>query len=184
MSEWTPQSGRGKEAAQLPDYPDPARLVPETLAEPPSDLPPAIVNFLLEEEASEPAVFVAVGDGLASIKSLVEQAIAIDNAAALHLFRIDDAPSGGQLDNLCRSWNDALDNFSYHRLDPGVGPAQAARSIDDALMDLAGHRLYVAGSAAWLDGFIEHLIRLGVPAGNIRADRIDATGVRCISADI
>ena len=140
-------------------------------------------DFLLEEEASEPAVFVAVGDGLASIKSLVEQAIAIDNAAALHLFRIDDVPSGGQLDNLCRSWNDALDNFSYRRLDPGVGPAQAARSIDDALMDLAGHRLYIAGPAAWLDGFIEHAIRLGVPADNIRADRIDAAGARGISAN-
>lgn len=139
-------------------------------------------DFLLEEEATEPAVFVAVGDGLASIKSLVEHAIAIDNAAALYLFRIDDAPAGGQLDNLCRAWNDALDNFSYRRLAPGVEPAEAARLIADAVMDLASHRLYVAGTATWLDGFIEHAIRLGVPAENIRSDRIDAAGVRCIRA--
>ncbi|MGB5494080.1 MAG: 2Fe-2S iron-sulfur cluster-binding protein [Sedimenticolaceae bacterium] len=129
-------------------------------------------DFLLEEEATEPAVFVAVGDGFAPIKSLVEHAIAIDNAASLHLFRVDDSPPGGQLDNLCRSWNDALDNFSYRRLAPDVGPAEAAQVIAEAFTDLARYRLYVAGPADFADDLVERLNALGVRAENTHADRI------------
>ena len=129
-------------------------------------------DFLLEEEATEPAVFVAVGDGFAPIKSLAEHAIAIDNAASLNLFRVDDSPPGGQLDNLCRSWNDALDNFTYRRLAPEVGPAEAAQAIADAFADLARYRLYVAGPADYVDSLIERLNGLGVRAENTHADRI------------
>jgi len=129
-------------------------------------------DFLLEEEATEPAVFVAVGDGFAPIKSLVEHAIAIDNAATLHLFRVDDSPAGGQLDNLCRSWNDALDNFTYRRLDPGVAPPEAAQAIADAFADLARYRLYVAGPADYVDSLIERVNVLGILQEHTHADRI------------
>jgi len=111
-------------------------------------------DFLLDEDAMAPAVFVAAGDGFAPIKSLVEHAIAIDNAAAIHLFRIDAVPPGSLLGRLCRAWNDALDNFSYHRLPPSTTPAEVIERIV-GIGDPATFRLYVAAPADWLDAFVD-----------------------------
>jgi len=111
-------------------------------------------DFLLEEDAMGPAVFVAVGDGFAPIKSLVEHAIAIDNAAAFHLFRIDAVPPGSLLGRLCRSWHDALDNFAYYRLEPPIGPAEVIERIV-GIGDLAAFSFYVAAPSDWLNAFVE-----------------------------
>ena len=111
-------------------------------------------DFLLEEEATEPAVFVAVDDGFAPIKSLIEHAIAIDNVARMYLYRIDDTPHGSMFGNLCRSWNDALDNFTYRRLRPQTVPADALLEIRKDIPTLAEVRVYVAGPAEWVSSFV------------------------------
>ncbi len=85
-------------------------------------------DFVLNEESHRPLVFIAGGTGFAPIKSLIEHAMALDAAETLHLYWIASAEGGHYLDNLCRSWSDALDNFRY---DPISG--QRARSDEDAL---------------------------------------------------
>jgi CDP-4-dehydro-6-deoxyglucose reductase len=110
-------------------------------------------DFLLEEEATEPAVFVAVEDGFAPIKSLIEHAIAIDNVARMYLYRIDDMPHGSMFGNLCRSWNDALDNFLYRRLSPQTSPADALAEIRKDVPALADARMYLAGPSTWVRSF-------------------------------
>ena len=110
-------------------------------------------DFLLEEEATAPAIFVAVDDGFAPIKSLIEHAIAIDNVARMYLYRIDDMPHGSMFDNLCRSWNDALDNFMYRRLNPVTLPADALAEIRKDVPALADSRMYLAGPAHWVREF-------------------------------
>ena len=130
-------------------------------------------EFLLEEEALEPAVFVAVGDGFAAIKSLIEHAIAIDNAIGMHLFRIDMVPHGSLLGNLCRSWDDALDNFVYRRLEPDVSPVDVLTAVAGACGDLAKSRLYLAAPAEWSHAFVAAALEQGVPDENIRVIPID-----------
>jgi CDP-4-dehydro-6-deoxyglucose reductase len=108
-------------------------------------------DFLLREESVAPAVFLSVGDGIAPIKSLVEHAITIDNAEMLHLFRIDDIPVGSHLGNLCRAWNDALDNFTYTRLPEASTPEKALDAIEKRVVDIGACELYVAGPTGWVE---------------------------------
>ena len=129
-------------------------------------------EFLLEEEATEPAVFIAVGDGFAAIKSLIEHAIAIDNVAAMYLFRVDTVPPGSLLGNLCRSWDDALDNFVYRRMDRDASPEQVLQAVIASCGDLARNRLYLAAPADWSDAFIDRAIGQGVSEQHIRAKEI------------
>jgi len=107
-------------------------------------------DFLLHEESISPAVFLSVGDGIAPIKSVVEHAIAIDNAEMTHLFRIDDIPVGSHLGNLCRAWNDALDNFTYTRLPEAATPEQALDAIEERVVDIHACEYYLAGPEEWI----------------------------------
>ncbi|MGB5614967.1 MAG: 2Fe-2S iron-sulfur cluster-binding protein [Sedimenticolaceae bacterium] len=131
-------------------------------------------EFLLEEEALEPAVFVAVGDGFASIKSMIEHAIAIDNAVGMHLFRVDTVPPGSRLGNLCRAWDDALDNFIYQRLEPDASPADVLKTVAGSCGDLAKSRLYVAGPAGWVDAFAAAAVEQEVVEEHMRVNRIES----------
>ena len=129
-------------------------------------------DFLLEEEALEPAIFVAVGDGFAPIKSLIEHAIAIDNAIGMHLFRVDTVPHGSLLGNLCRAWDDALDNFVYRRLEPDASPVDVLKAVAESCGDLAKSRLYVAAPAGWIDAFVAAALEQGALEEYIRVNPV------------
>ena len=85
-------------------------------------------SFVLNENSPRALVFIAEGIGFASIKGLIEHAMALDAAERIYLFWIaaDDEPP--YLHNLCRAWNDALDNFEYLALAAGE-----AERIDEHL---------------------------------------------------
>jgi CDP-4-dehydro-6-deoxyglucose reductase, E3 len=70
-------------------------------------------EFVLDEKSNRAPVFIACETGFAPIKSLLEHAMALDAAGTLHLYWIASGKRGHYLDNLCRSWSDALDNFRY-----------------------------------------------------------------------
>ena len=127
-------------------------------------------DFLLEEEATEPAIFVAVDDGFGPIKSLIEHAIAIDNVARMYLYRIDDIPHGSMFGNLCRSWNDALDNLMYRRLNAATLPADVLSEIRKDVSALAACRMYVAGPADWVSEFAAHAQAEGMRAELLRTE--------------
>jgi CDP-4-dehydro-6-deoxyglucose reductase len=111
-------------------------------------------QFTLREESTAPALFVAVGDGYAAIKALVEHAIAIDNVVRLHLYRLDGSQRGNLLDNHCRAWTDSLENFGYTPL-PLETPAAAVleRLLADQ-RDLAECDLYAAGPERWVEALL------------------------------
>jgi CDP-4-dehydro-6-deoxyglucose reductase len=74
-------------------------------------------EFTLNEDSPRSVVFIAVNAGFGPIKSLIEHAMALDVAENLYLYWITTPGNSHYLGNLCRSWDDALDNFSYRALE-------------------------------------------------------------------
>jgi len=73
-------------------------------------------SFILNENSPNSLLFIAQDTGFAPIKGLIEHAMALDSAENIHLYWIAEENDGHYLHNLCRSWNDALDNFYYTRI--------------------------------------------------------------------
>jgi len=124
-------------------------------------------DFVLQEESQRPLAFIAFDSGFAPIKSLVEHAMALDFAEELRLFWVASTQDGHYLDNLCRSWRDALDNFRYtplhlqedRRQDPSalvepVDPnaaAEVCERIVGELGVLSDYDIYLAGPKAYAE---------------------------------
>lgn len=106
-------------------------------------------SFVINMESRRPVIFAAWDDGFAPIKSLVQHAMSLEMAESMHLYWVAEALSHYQ-DNLCRSWADALDNFSYVALRVERDAQHAAERILAAHSDLTRTDLYAAGPAAFL----------------------------------
>lgn len=109
-------------------------------------------DFVLDEESSRPMLFIAGDTGFAPVKSLIEHAMALEAAESLSVIWIATANNGHYLDNLCRSWSDALDDFSYLPLTLEGPWSQEAieRVLPPALAAHAGLEacdVYIAGPA-------------------------------------
>ncbi|MDH3220120.1 MAG: 2Fe-2S iron-sulfur cluster-binding protein [Gammaproteobacteria bacterium] len=116
-------------------------------------------SFVLDENSPYPLVFIAEGIGFASIKGLIEHAMALDVAEKMVLFWISGDRDNHYLNNLCRAWNDALDNFEYVPLE-----MCATGNLQDAIMarlqpdDPANFDYYVCagnGLLAAMEQFVE-----------------------------
>lgn len=123
-------------------------------------------EFVLNEESRRPLVFIACDTGFAPIKSLLEHAMALEAAETLHLYWIASSPGGHYLDNLCRSWRDALDNFRYHPISAQAVLWQLLG--DHARLDECD--VYVAGPAPWAQVTEFLLLELGLPRSQLRLD--------------
>ena len=73
-------------------------------------------SFTLNENSPNSLVFIAQDYGFSPIKGLIEHAMALDSAEDIYLYWIARNNGGHYLHNLCRSWNDALDNFHYRQI--------------------------------------------------------------------
>lgn len=124
-------------------------------------------GFLLDEASVDTSVFISVGEGFGPVKSLIEHAIAIDNAVGMYLYRADSLPHGSHIGNLCRSWDDALDNFVYNRLDGDASPQQVLDKINETAGKPRLHRFYIAAPLAWQEECCRLLADAGVEAERI-----------------
>jgi len=70
-------------------------------------------SFVLDEDSPNSLIFVAWDTGFAAIKSLIEHAMSLNHADTIHLYWMTTKVENHYMDNLCRAWNDALDNFTY-----------------------------------------------------------------------
>lgn len=113
-------------------------------------------------DSRRPALFVAWEDGFAPIQSLIQHAMSLETAEAMHLYWAA-AELGHYRDNLCRSWADALDNFHYHPVFARSGMAAAAAEILADFSDLAPYDLYAAGPAEFLDALRAAAFARGLP---------------------
>ena len=134
-------------------------------------------EFVLDEESNRPLIFVAWGSGFAPVKSLIEHAMALDAAEAVRLYWIAAGATGHYLNNLCRSWADALDNFRYIPLTadgspPQGGPVQdlLARLLQENT-DLADYDVYIAGPAPLANEAQRRLLEHKLPRSRLFVDR-------------
>ncbi|MHB8495604.1 MAG: 2Fe-2S iron-sulfur cluster-binding protein [Casimicrobiaceae bacterium] len=136
-------------------------------------------QFVLDEESRRPLLFIACGSGFAPVKSLIEHAIAID-AGSLALCWMASGKTGHYLNNLCRSWADALDAFRYtpmtvDSLSPAAVQDALARTLEDRF-DLAQFDVYVAGPDALVPGAERSLVERGAEPAHLYACRLPAPG--------
>lgn len=133
-------------------------------------------EFVLAEDSAKPSLFIAFDDGFAPIKSLVQHAISIDTVESFHLYWFVTGKERLYLDNLCRSWRDALENFRYTArvLGAGTEPTDAAeRVLAEVVEDtegLGGHEVYVAGPAPLVEAATGFLLAHGLPSAQLRTE--------------
>lgn len=70
-------------------------------------------NFILDETGDRKIVLLAYETGFAPIKSLIEHAISLDLQVPIELVWFARDNAGHYLENQCRAWRDALDNFDF-----------------------------------------------------------------------
>ncbi len=127
-------------------------------------------EFILDDDSSRSLIFVAFDTGFAPVKSLIEHAMALDASESLHLYWVAAGQGGHYLDNLCRSWNDALDNFSY-------APLTTQSALRQALGEhprLAECDVYVAGPAQAAHAAEYALLEHGLPRPRLRLSALEA----------
>jgi len=123
-------------------------------------------EFVLNEESHRALVFIAGESGFAPIKSLIEHAMALDAAESLHLVWVASDINGHYLDNLCRSWSDALDDFRYTSLTAKGALADDEAVLRQVLQDhprLVECDVYIAGPAPWASAAEFQLLERGLP---------------------
>lgn len=129
-------------------------------------------DCVLRKDASEPAVFVAFGDGIAPIKSLIEQAVAVDSIESFHLYWASDFPQGCHLAHWARALKESLDNFRFTPLTT-CDPHALIALIRADLPETGALRFYLAGPAAPVEALAAALRGLGVEAERLSLERIE-----------
>ena len=144
-------------------------------------------NFVLNHSAGRQYVFVAQDTGFAPVRSLIEHAMSLDEDAHMQLFWLASATSGHYLENLCRSWADALDNFNFELLDgmQEIDLVQKVLAEDGANPD---REIFIAGtdefvstlerdlSAVGITGQLPHLNRLQDQSGSAQTSDGEGAG--------
>ena len=129
-------------------------------------------RFVLEEESPEPAAFVALDDGIAPIKSLLEHAVSIDVIESFHLYWAVSEPGGHYQAKWCRAMKESLDNFDYTPL--VNAPAEDVLAViasDRPEQDIG--RYYLAGPVAQIKPLAEGLEKLGVSSRRLLTEALD-----------
>jgi CDP-4-dehydro-6-deoxyglucose reductase len=131
-------------------------------------------EFALDEDSPRSLVFIAGNAGFGPVKSLIEHAMALDIAETIQLFWITTPDNSHYLGNLCRSWDDALDNFSYTPLKASLDrPLEALLpDILDRLDDRQDLDFYACLPGPLLDSVETILLANGIPAQRLRLEPV------------
>ena len=119
-------------------------------------------TFTLQENSTRSLLFIACDTGFAPIKSLIEHAMALDMADAMHLYWLSETPH--YLPNLCRSWDDALDNFFYTPLNFNAAEIWRIAKSHPQLRDFD---VYLAGTRAQTDAVKAMLLAQDLPSDQL-----------------
>ena len=127
-------------------------------------------DFVLRADSPRSIVFVACDAGFGPIKSLLEHAMALELPERLYLYWLATRPAGHYLANLCRSWADALDNFTYIPIAAEQSDAlELMRRISADRADLNAFDIYLAGPEAFIRTATRTLREQGFPETQLSA---------------
>lgn len=140
-------------------------------------------SFMLDEESERPLIFIAFETGFAPIKSLIEHAISLEMRQPMRLYWITVGARGHYLENQCRAWQDALDDFGFVPIGgseaPGGRGTGAELAMERAVTrlltdhpDLAGHDVYANGPEVLFAGLSAALIARGLPPDRLFVDQV------------
>ena len=128
-------------------------------------------DFVLDENSPRSLVFIAWHTGFGPIRSLIEHAMALKVAESMHLIWLTKDKKDRYLDNLCRSWNDALDDFNYDPIDfeASSGVFDIKSILPDNLHD---YDFYISGNQSLMDFSNKTLLMNGLPTAQLTLDTI------------
>jgi CDP-4-dehydro-6-deoxyglucose reductase len=130
--------------------------------------------FTLNEDSPRSIVFIAVNAGFGPIKSLIEHAMALDIAENLYLYWVTTHENSHYLGNLCRSWDDALDNFHYRPLE-ATDSRPVADILPEIIADLGAAEeldFYACAPGPLLETVETALTDHGVPSSRLRLEPV------------
>lgn len=134
-------------------------------------------EFVLLEETPPPLLFIAFDSGFAPVRSLVENVLAQESSAAIDLIWVASDTTGHYQDNLCRSWQDAMDNFRYQAVhwNAEAGVETLKPLLLEALNNIAGlteRRCFIAGSREFVQAVRTVTTGAGIPDNHHRSQRL------------
>jgi CDP-4-dehydro-6-deoxyglucose reductase len=124
-------------------------------------------DYIFNEESQNGVLFIALDRGFAPIKSLLEHSMARESAEDMILAWGATTVDGHYMSNLCRAWDDALENFHYLPVSlAGAESEEAAADIlvSEVLKAFPKSRqldLYLAGPEACLASTMDKLLAAG-----------------------
>jgi CDP-4-dehydro-6-deoxyglucose reductase len=95
----------------------------------------------------------------------------------MHLVWVAADCNGHYLDNLCRSWSDALDDFRYTSLTAKGALADDEAVLRQALQDhprLVECDVYIAGPAPWAGAAEFQLLERGLPRAQLFVSALES----------
>ncbi|MBF0264546.1 MAG: 2Fe-2S iron-sulfur cluster binding domain-containing protein [Gammaproteobacteria bacterium] len=131
-------------------------------------------SFILNEDSPNTLIFIAVETNFARIKSLIEHALAIDLAEHIHVYWVVQDESMLYMKNLCRSWDDALDNFHFYPIitnkncEHNIG--EISKNIVKRIKShdhLNNFDFYMSASKPMMTSLKKELLENAVPESNI-----------------
>ncbi|VAX10476.1 hypothetical protein MNBD_GAMMA25-1396 [hydrothermal vent metagenome] len=137
-------------------------------------------GFHLDEDSPRTIIFIAYETGFAPIKSLVEHALAREMSQDIHLYWLSRTNTPHYLENYCRAWSDAEDNFHYHSVTLATDvDAQIPQQLEhwgDSLLDkhpvLSDCDIYINGPDEKFKRLSDKLIENGLPRAQLQIDNM------------
>ena len=132
-------------------------------------------SFVLNEESNHSLTFIAWHTGFAPVRSLIEHAMALDVAETINFVWITAKDEDRYLDNLCRSWSDALDNFTYTTILANLDTTDAKTAVNmiiENIDELDQQDIYVAGNNTLLEECKTALIQKQFNPNQLKLDLI------------
>jgi len=116
----------------------------------------------------KPVVFLALNTGFAAIKPLVEHVLSLEQEVPCALVWVASDPATQYRNNLCRSWADAFDQFTYLATDCIASAESFIKT--DWQVDLTDAEAYVSGSTEECSDCGAMLTNAGIMANSITLD--------------
>ena len=132
-------------------------------------------DYILKEDAQNNVIFVAFDRGFAPIKSLLEHSMARESNEEMALVWGASSPDGHYMNNLCRAWADALENFHYlpvSMANRDSAEVAVAGVVGKLLAEFPKARqadLYLAGPEIYIAPAVTQLVAAGFPKSQLTA---------------